>query len=126
MIKFSGSVMRRIALSVDVVLDAPLLLSTNPRARQWGGQPIRVRIFTSHLESCFPFARERKSQLSYIWNEMQAAVRSTSDSADTPVCAILCGDLNVRDKEVNGRLTKMISDDLSPSLCRFQIWVDFP
>ncbi|KAM7536537.1 hypothetical protein Aperf_G00000085421 [Anoplocephala perfoliata] len=103
MTKFSGSVMDRIMLSLDVVLDAPLLLSTNPRAGQWVGQPIRIRILTSHLESCFSFAQERKSQLSYIWNAMQTAVQQfTSDlAADTPFCAILCGDLNVRDKEVS-------------------------
>ncbi|KAL5965792.1 Tyrosyl-DNA phosphodiesterase 2 [Taenia solium] len=98
--RFSGSVMQRILLSLDLVLDVPRLLRTNPRAKRWKRTPLRVRLWTSHLESCNQFAEERKHQLKCTWEAMQAAIRLGSSSADAPLCGILCGDLNIRDKEI--------------------------
>lgn len=99
-IPFPGSTMQRILLSVDVVLDVPHLLRTNPRARQWEQIPLRVRLWTSHLESCNQFAEERMHQLKRAWGAMQAAIHPGSSSANGPLCGILCGDLNIRDKEI--------------------------
>lgn len=92
--------MQRILLSLDVVLDVPRLLRTNPRAKRWERTPLRVRLWTSHLESCNQFAEERKHQLKRTWEAMQAAIRPGSSSADAPLCGIFCGDLNIRDVEV--------------------------
>nr|CDS25356.1 traf and tnf receptor associated protein [Hymenolepis microstoma] len=96
------SMMGRQLLSLDVDLDIPKLLPTNPCASRWNGhRAIRVRIFTSHLESCLDFANVRKGQLSLTWNAMQSALQATSsNSASSPICALFCGDLNIRDKEI--------------------------
>ncbi|KAL5106237.1 Tyrosyl-DNA phosphodiesterase 2 [Taenia crassiceps] len=99
-IRFSGSVMQRILLSLDLVLDVPRLLRTNPRAKQWKQTPLRVRLWTSHLESCNQFVEERKNQLKRTWEAMQDAIRPGSSSTDAPLCGIFCGDLNIRDKEI--------------------------
>ncbi|VDO13624.1 unnamed protein product [Rodentolepis nana] len=97
------SLMGRQLLSLDVDIEIPKLLPANPCARHWNGHPaIRVRIFTSHLESCLDFASVRKEQLSIVWNAMQSALQtaSSSNAASSPICALFCGDLNIRDKEI--------------------------
>ncbi|VDM30295.1 unnamed protein product [Hydatigera taeniaeformis] len=97
---FPGSVMQRILLSLDVVLDVPRLLRTNPNAKFWKRIPLRVRLWTSHLESCNQFADERKCQLKRVWEDMRAAIHPIYSTTNAPLCGIFCGDLNIRDKEV--------------------------
>ena len=90
--------MQRILLSLDVVINVPRLLRSNRLANHWVGKPLRVRVWTSHLESCGQFSGERKNQLKLTWDSMLASLRP--DSINPPHCGILCGDLNIRDKEV--------------------------
>ncbi|VDD79721.1 unnamed protein product [Mesocestoides corti] len=96
---FPGSVMQRILLTLDVVIHPHVLLSTNKNAVLC--PPIRVRVWTSHLESCANFAKERKNQLKQAWNAMQAEISPNAGNAAAPTCGIFCGDLNLRDKEIH-------------------------
>ncbi len=105
--RFEGSVMQRILLSVDILIQPPLLLPTNKNASHYDGKPpLRIRVWTSHLESCADYAKERKKQLQHSWAKMKRALYPANPPSvqrgetPTPDYAIFCGDMNIRDTEV--------------------------
>ncbi|CAL8093750.1 unnamed protein product [Calicophoron daubneyi] len=104
---FPGSQMARHLLSVDIILHPSRLHSkpgnSQPTQSDQNGKNLRVRIYTSHLESCYEGMTERKSQLQCAWKKMKEIKNSSSSSylnSTSPNAAIFCGDLNLRDNEV--------------------------
>lgn len=96
-IRFRGSVMQRVLLGLDVMIDVAHFF---PDKAALFCRPLRLRVWTSHLESCANFAEERKRQLQQSWQLMLLALEGTEPGANRADCSIFCGDMNVRDSEV--------------------------
>ena len=95
--------MQRVLLQIDVLIDPARLLPIN-RLAAVKMRPLRVRVWTSHLESCAEYSKQRTEQLRLSWADMVASVDTTSAAAanpNRPVYGIFCGDMNIREKEVN-------------------------
>ncbi|CAL8093747.1 unnamed protein product [Calicophoron daubneyi] len=113
---FPSSRMGRHLLSIDLILH-PSRLVEKPReihARQ-SPDKLRLRIYTSHLESLDIGKTERVKQLQYAWNRMSEITPLNPNSTSVtslPNAAILCGDLNLEDNEVKqvGGVPKSIVD----------------
>uniref|UniRef100_A0A0X3PLD9 Tyrosyl-DNA phosphodiesterase 2 n=2 Tax=Schistocephalus solidus TaxID=70667 RepID=A0A0X3PLD9_SCHSO len=98
-VPFHGSVMQRVLLSLDLHFSPTQLLPTNRKAST-ASASIRVRLWTSHLESCANFADERMCQLKQSWKEMTDSLLTGNSASLEPFYGIFCGDLNIRDKEI--------------------------
>uniref|UniRef100_A0A183AYX2 Endo/exonuclease/phosphatase domain-containing protein n=1 Tax=Echinostoma caproni TaxID=27848 RepID=A0A183AYX2_9TREM len=94
---YPNSTMGRQLVWIDLTIHCDKLTSNRISST------ITVRLFTSHLESCRESSKKRKDQLSYAWSRM-IQFGSTSNSVNNnrpgPRAAIFCGDLNLRDTEV--------------------------
>ncbi|VDN16283.1 unnamed protein product [Dibothriocephalus latus] len=92
--------MQRVLLSLDLHFSPTQLLPTNRKAAT-ASSSIRMRLWTSHLESCANFAEERMCQLRQSWKEMIDSLFAGNPASLEPFYGIFCGDLNIRDKEVS-------------------------
>nr|VZI02021.1 unnamed protein product [Spirometra erinaceieuropaei] len=100
-VPFHGSVMQRVLLSLDLHFSPAQLLPTNRKAAT-ASSNIHVRLWTSHLESCSNFAEERMRQLRQSWKEMTESLLPPGNPTSLePFYGIFCGDLNIRDREIN-------------------------
>ncbi|CAH8578742.1 unnamed protein product [Schistosoma turkestanicum] len=91
---FPNSIMDRHLLSVDLNLSQFLPQSS---------LELNLRIFTAHLESCAEYSDERVAQLRSVWDTMSNYVKCEDAKAGLKRdrASIFCGDLNLRDSEVN-------------------------
>ncbi|TPP66680.1 Traf and tnf receptor associated protein [Fasciola gigantica] len=93
---FPNSVMGRHLVSIKLNINSAKLTD-----QPTPSTTISVRIFTAHLESCRESSAERKNQLAYAWTRMKHfGPPSENASNEHPRASIFCGDLNLRDKEV--------------------------
>ncbi|KAK4476259.1 hypothetical protein MN116_001465 [Schistosoma mekongi] len=113
---FPNSVMNRHLLSVDLNLSQSFHQSN---------VAFNLRIFTTHLESCAEYSAVRAVQLKSVWDTMSCYVNSGQSTAGSQGirASILCGDLNLRDSEVNmlGGLPYGIQDVWNECGRRFEI-----
>ncbi|KAF8565155.1 hypothetical protein P879_11213, partial [Paragonimus westermani] len=100
---FPQTSMGRQVISVDLCIRFAHLNSDLSASSS--AAPLRLRVFTAHLESSRDGADFRKAQLRQVWSKMSLLESANSQfvSAEPqhiPQASIFCGDLNLRDSEV--------------------------